>query len=107
MAGRGTRNRKAPKQAAGRHRPTRARRPPVTVVPGSLPPKGVLHTVAEPPHAHAVCRVCGRIADVEISGDDQLRLEALAGRMPVDWLVEGITLSLTGSCRRCRQGRVD
>ena len=60
----------------------------------------------EPPHAHAVCRNCGRIAEVELGGFDASQLTSIAGDGPVDWIVEGISLSLTGLCASCRRALV-
>lgn len=58
----------------------------------------------EPPHAHSVCRNCGRIAEVELSGLDAAQLTGLAGGTSEEWAIEGISLSLTGLCPRCRRG---
>jgi hypothetical protein len=58
----------------------------------------------EAPHAHAVCRQCGRITEVSLSAFDVAQLTALAGGSPEAWSVDGISLSLTGLCPRCRQG---
>jgi len=58
----------------------------------------------ETPHAHAVCRQCGRIAEVPLADFDVAQLTALAGGTSSDWSVDGISLSMTGLCPRCRQG---
>jgi Fe2+ or Zn2+ uptake regulation protein len=75
------------------------------VVPGRLAvPASGLTVLSEPPHAHVVCRVCGRIADVPLDTNDALVLEQMAGRRPDGWSVELIAFSLTGACARCREG---
>jgi Fe2+ or Zn2+ uptake regulation protein len=58
----------------------------------------------EPPHAHAVCRQCGRITEVPIAPFDVEQLKALATEGPTGWEFEGISLSMTGLCPRCREG---
>jgi len=58
----------------------------------------------EDPHAHIVCRVCGRIQAVELTELDRHFLTRLAEDHPEGWAVDGIAYSLTGSCRRCREG---
>jgi Fe2+ or Zn2+ uptake regulation protein len=58
----------------------------------------------EPPHAHSVCRACGRIAEVQLSGLDSQQLTSLAADGPPEWAIDGISLSLTGFCPRCRKG---
>lgn len=77
---------------------------PEPVVPGSVPrgatPRRPL--LREAPHAHAVCRVCGRISEVELSTEDSLRLETLVARPPDGWAIEVITVGMTGGCPRCR-----
>jgi len=60
--------------------------------------------LTEPPHAHIVCRVCGRIADVPLETHDALLLEQMASRRPDGWSVDLIAFSLTGACARCREG---
>lgn len=57
----------------------------------------------EPPHAHGVCRSCGRIVEVDLLPLDAAQLTALASGSTVGWAVEGISLSLTGLCPRCQQ----
>jgi Fe2+ or Zn2+ uptake regulation protein len=77
----------------------------VTVLPTErIDRTSVLPPRIEPPHAHAVCRLCGRIADVDLRLEDLRQLEELAQRRPGGWYVEGITFSLTGACPRCRHG---
>lgn len=58
----------------------------------------------EDPHAHIVCRVCGRIQPVDLNELDRHLLTELAALRPEGWSVEQIAYSLTGACRRCRQG---
>lgn len=36
--------------------------------------------------------------------DDQQTLESLLLRAPAGWVVDSITVSMTGACARCRQG---
>jgi Fe2+ or Zn2+ uptake regulation protein len=59
---------------------------------------------AEDPHSHIVCQVCGRIQTVELSELDRHLLTELAALRPDGWSVERIAFSLTGACRRCREG---
>ena len=88
------------KRAAKPPKPSPAR---AAVVPGSIPEHSV-HPIpaTDLPHVHAVCRRCGRIADVELNSDELGALQAFAHQRPVDWTVEGITFSITGTCPRCR-----
>ena len=58
----------------------------------------------EDPHAHVVCRVCGRIQRMELTELDRHLLTELAMRHPDGWSVDGIAFSLTGACQRCREG---
>jgi Fe2+ or Zn2+ uptake regulation protein len=60
--------------------------------------------LTEPPHAHIVCRACGRIAPFPLDTESELRLERLATRRPEGWSVELISFSVTGACARCRMG---
>jgi Fe2+ or Zn2+ uptake regulation protein len=60
--------------------------------------------LAEPPHAHIVCRQCGRISSVDLANEERELLVALAARHPDEWSVDGISFSLTGACPRCRRG---
>ena len=60
--------------------------------------------LAEPPHAHIVCRVCGRIAALPLDTDTALRLERIAEVRPSGWSADLIAYSVTGACPRCRQG---
>ncbi|MFZ1024328.1 MAG: hypothetical protein WAN87_09350 [Thermoplasmata archaeon] len=58
----------------------------------------------EDPHAHVVCRVCGRIAGLALQQTDLWMLTEVAERRPEGWSVDGITYTLTGACPRCREG---
>jgi len=58
----------------------------------------------EDPHSHIVCRVCGRIQPVELTELDRHLLTELAALRPEGWSVDRIAFSLTGACRRCREG---
>ncbi|MCI4330839.1 MAG: hypothetical protein L3K19_03195 [Thermoplasmata archaeon] len=76
-------------------------------MPGSIPP--AVHApdvLREEPHAHMVCRNCGRIASVTLTQLDLFELERLAGRRPPRWSVDGVTFSLTGLCPNCRTLRL-
>jgi hypothetical protein len=57
-----------------------------------------------PPHAHIVCRVCGRIQGLELTELDRHLLTELSALTPDGWSVERIAYSLAGACRRCREG---
>ncbi len=83
------------------HRGAARRRPP-RVVPAAAPAPPPL--AAEEPHAHIVCRVCGRIQGMELSELDAHLLTELAGRRPNGWSVERIAFSVAGACQRCREG---
>jgi Fe2+ or Zn2+ uptake regulation protein len=63
-----------------------------------------LADLGEEPHAHIVCRVCGRIQGLELTELDRHLLTELAAGTPDGWSVERIAYSLAGSCRRCREG---
>jgi Fe2+ or Zn2+ uptake regulation protein len=81
----------------------RARRsPPEFVAPAAPEPRRV--DLSEDPHAHIVCRNCGRIQSIELSELDRHLLTELANRHPDGWSVDGIAYSATGACRRCREG---
>ncbi|HYK93264.1 MAG TPA: hypothetical protein VEY07_04385 [Thermoplasmata archaeon] len=78
--------------------------------PPTPPPTPVLtggHRLAalpEPPHTHLVCRACARIVEVPMEFDQQQSLEGLLLRAPSGWMIDSITVSMTGACPRCRQG---
>jgi len=75
--------------------------PPPTILARPIPGPGALE---EEPHAHVVCRVCGRIQGLELTELDRHLLTELAGLVPEGWSVERIAYSLAGACRRCREG---
>jgi len=93
-------------------RATRPRRSPARrteSAPPRVPPEvgaGPRSRVSlnEDPHAHIVCRVCGRIQPVPLSELDLHLLTRLAEEHTEGWSVDGIAYSLTGACRRCREG---
>jgi Fe2+ or Zn2+ uptake regulation protein len=94
-------------RARPRSRPRPARRavpaaPRVTIERAALPRSQVL--LGEDPHAHIVCRVCGRIQPIDLTQLDMHFLTRLAEDHPEGWSVDGISFSLTGACRRCREG---
>ncbi len=78
-------------------RPARSR-PPIVAV------RAVRVNLTEDPHAHIVCRVCGRIQSIDLTELDRHFLEELGAHHPDGWSVDGIAYSLTGACRRCREG---
>jgi hypothetical protein len=81
-----------------------ARRRPAPAAPVEPPRRSPLATLGEEPHAHIVCRVCGRIQTLELTELDRHLLTELAGLTPDGWSVERIAYSLAGACRRCREG---
>jgi len=87
-----------------RRRPARAR----SLAPEPAVPRTVERVVrvdlGEEPHAHIVCRNCGRIQSLELTELDRHLLTELAARHPDGWSVDGIAFSTTGACRRCREG---
>ena len=91
-----------PKSRARPPRKVRATPPPDLPGPPLIVPAHL--ALREPPHAHAVCHKCGRISEVPLSGLDIALLTDLAATSPEAWAVEGISLSLTGLCPRCRRG---
>jgi Fe2+ or Zn2+ uptake regulation protein len=72
--------------------------------PTPAPARVIRVDLREAAHAHIVCRVCGRIQSVDLTELDRHFLDELAGRHPEGWSVDGIAYSLTGACRRCREG---
>jgi hypothetical protein len=90
--------------ARATRRPERVARRPVARPPvlRSVRPPGV--NLAEDPHAHVVCRVCGRIQPLDLNELDRHLLTELAALHPEGWSVERVAFSLTGACRRCREG---
>ncbi|MCI4369221.1 MAG: hypothetical protein L3K09_06645 [Thermoplasmata archaeon] len=53
------------------------------------------------PHAHAVCRACGRISDLPLLPSEPELLKALADGRPEGWAADGITFTVTGTCPNC------
>jgi Fe2+ or Zn2+ uptake regulation protein len=51
-----------------------------------------------------VCRGCGRIASLALSPEEMVLLDRFSARSPAGWSVDGISLTLTGTCRKCREG---
>ncbi len=98
-----TRARKRRKQGSLRRRPS----PRVQPEPPKLRPRRFLRGVhvEEAPHAHIVCQVCGRIAQVGLAPEEEAVLMLLAERHPEGWSVDRVAFSLTGACRPCREGR--
>jgi hypothetical protein len=85
-------------------KPSRRPRPvPLPNLARPLPRRAHV-ALLEEPHAHVVCRVCGRIQRIELTELDRHVLTEMAERHPEDWAVDGIAFSLTGACRRCREG---
>jgi len=90
-------------RSSARKAPTHRRVPPELRV--ETPAERVIRVdLVEDPHAHIVCRACGRIQDVELTELDRHFLTELAGHHPDGWSVDGIAFSLMGACRRCREG---
>ncbi|MGA9839203.1 MAG: hypothetical protein WBF81_09200 [Thermoplasmata archaeon] len=86
-----------------RKRSSHRRTPPPR--PVSPPAERVVRVdLGEPPHAHIVCRSCGRIQPLELTELDRHLLTELAAHHPDGWSVDGISFSATGACRRCREG---
>ncbi|MCI4334779.1 MAG: hypothetical protein L3K04_04035 [Thermoplasmata archaeon] len=101
------------RSARSSHRKSRPRRapglrdaPPLEVVPGSVPsePEGVVVPRIDPPHLLAVCRGCGRISALALAPEEVGLLAGFAGKAPEGWIVDGLSLTLTSTCRRCREG---
>jgi Fe2+ or Zn2+ uptake regulation protein len=82
-------------------RPARVVASPTVSVPA---PSVVRVDLLEDPHAHVVCRSCGRIQSIDLTELDLHLLTELAARHPDGWSVDGVTFSLTGACQRCREG---
>jgi len=91
---------KSRRAAAPAPRRTRAKQ-----VPDTAPVERVVRVeLGEDPHAHIVCRNCGRIQGIELTELDRHTLTEIARRHPDGWSVDGIAFSATGACRRCREG---
>jgi hypothetical protein len=84
--------------------PSRKVRPPPAEAAPTAQLRRIVPIEAEDPHSHIVCRVCGRIQPVELSELDRHLLTELAALRPDGWSVDRIAFSLTGACRRCREG---
>jgi Fe2+ or Zn2+ uptake regulation protein len=89
-----------------RHAPAHRRkaRPKDAIAIPSPPPRVVRVELVEDPHAHIVCRGCGRIQRLELTELDRHLLTEIAERHPDGWSVDGVAFSATGACRRCREG---
>jgi Fe2+ or Zn2+ uptake regulation protein len=87
-----------------RKRRARSAAVPPAWIPEPVPERVVRVDLAEEPHAHIVCRNCGRIQALELTELDRHLLTELAARHPDGWSVDGIAFSATGACRRCREG---
>jgi len=85
-----------PKPTVRAKAPIRPRAVPLARVPNVR--------LVEDPHAHVVCRVCGRIQRIELTELDRHLLTELAAQHPEGWSVDGVAFSLTGACQRCREG---
>ena len=93
----------ARRRAPARKGPVHIRVPPELRI--DAPAARVIRVdLVEDPHAHIVCRVCGRIQGLELSELDRHLLTELAALTPDGWSVERIAYSLAGACRRCREG---
>ncbi|HXQ94942.1 MAG TPA: hypothetical protein VN864_07260 [Thermoplasmata archaeon] len=92
------------KRRAPRHRSSgpavRRSQSPLASTPASPAP---LH-IESPPTGHEVCRSCGRIVRLELSEGDSANLVAFADRRPDGWSADGVSLTVTGVCPRCREG---
>jgi Fe2+ or Zn2+ uptake regulation protein len=92
-----------PKSRRARASPKRPPRP--KKVADVAPVERVVRVdLGEDPHAHIVCRNCGRIQGIELNELDRHTLTEIAGHHPDGWSVDGIAFSATGACRRCREG---
>jgi Fe2+ or Zn2+ uptake regulation protein len=56
--------------------------------------------------AHAVCRRCGRIAPAAIPPELERGLRLMVAQRPMGWSVDGLSITVMGLCRRCREGPV-
>jgi hypothetical protein len=77
-----------------------------SIVPGSIPAgsEGTALPRVDRPHSQAVCRGCGRIVEVPLALEELRALAGLADRAPEGWRVDGLSFTLMGACRRCREG---
>ena len=92
---------RSPRRRTSSRRTTRA---PRVIRISAAPAPSVGVGLLEDPHSHIVCRVCGRIQRIELTELDRHFLTEMASRRPDGWSVDGISFSLTGACRRCREG---
>jgi Fe2+ or Zn2+ uptake regulation protein len=76
------------------------------IVPGSIPDEseGTAIPRVDRPHSQAVCRSCGRIVEVALTLEELRGLSDLTERAPSGWRVDGLSFTLMGACRRCREG---
>jgi hypothetical protein len=68
------------------------------------PEVGIVLPRIERPRMQAVCRQCGRILEIPLELSDLRILADFARRAPEGWQVEGLSFTLAGACRRCREG---
>lgn len=95
--------REAPRRRRSRPRARRRRSSAAAGTPHSVP-VAFAPRLREPPHAHIVCRRCGRILRRALPDSDLALLSALAdAALPDGWSVEGIAFSMTGHCPACRR----
>ncbi len=64
----------------------------------SVPSRGALYEGRTDPHAHAVCRLCGSVRDIEAV---ELR-PAMTAAQAVGFTPEHADAVVSGVCRRCR-----
>lgn len=93
--------RPAARRSSSARRAAKPRTVPLIAPAGPRPARVEL---LEDPHAHVVCRSCGRIQRIELNELDRHLLTELAAQHPDGWNVDGISFSLTGACQRCREG---
>jgi hypothetical protein len=97
--------RRIPAAIGGRDGARSVEADPLAIVPGSIPPEaeGTAIPHVERPHSQAVCRSCGRILEVALALDELKLLADLADRVPKGWRVDGMSFTLMGVCRPCRE----
>jgi Fe2+ or Zn2+ uptake regulation protein len=95
---------RAPRAKRPARRSARRRAVPPEWRPPPVAERVVRVALGEEPHAHIVCRNCGRIQSIDLSELDRHLLSELAARHPDGWSVDGVAFSATGACRRCREG---
>jgi hypothetical protein len=76
------------------------------MVPGSVPPPDPALGLprVERTRCQAVCRTCGRILEIPLDLPELKLLADFVHRAPTGWQVEGLSFTLAGACRRCREG---